>query len=383
MALNPQVKIKGPDNPTSQLLPRIRTQSCSVTRRQDRQGRLWMIDEWKRCMWRGCVWKMVCDNGACGRWCVTTLCMKDGVWQRCVWKMVCNQDVCVCVWQGWCVTKLCVKDGVWQSCVCVWQSCVCVCVTKMCVKDGVWQSCVWQRWCLTKPSPISATFATQNEGWCHQVPRLPRETKVDVTKCPACHAKVPRGQSRPRSPKRVTRPAQPHKCHACHAKPRLMSPSATAATWNEGGCHQVPRLPRKSAARSIATKGPKRITRPSPVPQVPRLPRKTKVDVTKCHVCHVKRRGPKRVTKTQPSRSRGINCAFGSPCNRYGQFLIRPHGGVWHFQGHTRQKIPQPRLNKWGSPQPSKRQCTPSCYQCCSCLAGHSCSGRYKARALP
>ena len=33
----------------------------------------------------------------------------------------------------------------------------------------------------------SATPATQSEGGCHQVPRLPRETKADVAKCLACH----------------------------------------------------------------------------------------------------------------------------------------------------------------------------------------------------
>ena len=47
----------------------------------------------------------------------------------------------------------------------------------------------------SQPSAASATPATQNEGRCHQVPRLPRETK--------------------------------------------MSPSATPATRNHGGCHQV------------------------------------------------------------------------------------------------------------------------------------------------
>ena len=40
-----------------------------------------------------------------------------------------------------------------------------------------------------------------------------------------------------------------------------MSPSATPATWNDGGCRQVPRLPRE-----------------------------TTVDVAKCHACHVKQR---------------------------------------------------------------------------------------------
>ena len=82
----------------------------------------------------------------------------------------------------------------------------------------------------SQPSAISATPPTQNEGGCHQVPRLPRETKVDVAKCHACHAKlggVTGDQARPSTP---PEPAQCHKCHACHAKRRWMSPSATPAT---------------------------------------------------------------------------------------------------------------------------------------------------------
>ena len=39
------------------------------------------------------------------------------------------------------------------------------------------------------PSTISGTPATQNDGRCEIVPRLPRETKVDVRLCHACHAK--------------------------------------------------------------------------------------------------------------------------------------------------------------------------------------------------
>ena len=35
----------------------------------------------------------------------------------------------------------------------------------------------------------SATPATRNKGRCRQVPRLPRETKVDGAKRHACHAK--------------------------------------------------------------------------------------------------------------------------------------------------------------------------------------------------
>ena len=52
-----------------------------------------------------------------------------------------------------------------------------------------------------------ARRATQNEGGCHQVPRLPRETKVDVAKCHACHAKwggVTSDQACPSAPKRPT-----------------------------------------------------------------------------------------------------------------------------------------------------------------------------------
>ena len=53
----------------------------------------------------------------------------------------------------------------------------------------------------SQPNAASATPATQNQGRCH-APRLPRETKVDVTKCHACHAKyrsVTGDQARPLS----------------------------------------------------------------------------------------------------------------------------------------------------------------------------------------
>ena len=59
----------------------------------------------------------------------------------------------------------------------------------------------------------SATPATQNEGECLRVPRLPR--------------KVPRRHPRLIRSKRAT---QCHKCHACHAKRRWPSPCATSAT---------------------------------------------------------------------------------------------------------------------------------------------------------
>ena len=52
----------------------------------------------------------------------------------------------------------------------------------------------------------------------------------------------------------------------------------------------MPRLPRKVGRRHRRPTGTKRVTRPSQASQVPPLPRKTKVDVAKCHSCHVKRR---------------------------------------------------------------------------------------------
>ena len=83
---------------------------------------------------------------------------------------------------------------------------------------------------------MSAAPATQNEGGCEIVPRLPREIKVDVTKCQSA---TKTGPSAPAS-----------------------AMSAAPATQNEGGCEIVPRLPRA-----------------------------IKVDVTKCHACHAKCRG--------------------------------------------------------------------------------------------
>ena len=145
---------------------------------------------------------------------------------------------------------------------------------------------------------MSATPATQNDRGCEIPPRLPRETKVDVTKCHACHAKsatsraTKTGPSAPPSamsatpatqndrgceiPPRLPRETKVDvtKCHACHAKsatsratkPGLSAPpsamSATPATQNDRGCEIVPHLPCE-----------------------------TKVDVTKCHACHAKCRG--------------------------------------------------------------------------------------------
>ena len=136
--------------------------------------------------------------------------------------------------------------------------------------------------------------------------------------------------------------ARHHQCrkrHACHTKCRSMSPSAPRATQSEGGCRQVPRLPRKVERRHREPSAPPEAGQcqaarlpckvhvsmsPSATPatqksgvtgnqvhhqsqasaisgtpatqsargchQVPRLPRKVKVDVAKCHACHAKSR---------------------------------------------------------------------------------------------
>ena len=101
----------------------------------------------------------------------------------------------------------------------------------------------------------SARPATRNEVGCHQVPCLPRKAKVDVSKRHACHAKWCERWCvtklcvcvRVQSCDKVAppEPAQCHKFHTCYAKRRWMSPSATPATRNDGGCHQVQRLPGK------------------------------------------------------------------------------------------------------------------------------------------
>ena len=106
-----------------------------------------------------------------------------------------------------------------------------------------------------RPATKRATRASQVQ----QVPRLQRQTQVDVTKCHACHLN---GTSMSRSATLATQsgaaPRSTNGDQACHQS----QPSATSAmltTRNENRCRQVPRLPRK-----------------------------TKVHVSKCHACHAK-----------------------------------------------------------------------------------------------
>ena len=201
------------------------------------------------------------------------------------------------------------------------------------------------------PSAICLTPATQNDGGCDFVPRLPRETKVDVRLCHACHAKcrgVTGAQAGPSAPPSAICPTPATQndggcdfvprlpretkvdvrlCHACHAKCRGVTgaqagpsapPSAicpTPATQNDGGCDFVPRLPRETkvdvrlchachakcrgvTGAQAGPSAPPSAICPTPATQndggcdfVPRLPRETKVDVRLCHACHAKCRG--------------------------------------------------------------------------------------------
>ena len=53
---------------------------------------------------------------------------------------------------------------------------------------------------------------------CHQIPRMPRETKMNVSKRHACHAKSRGDHSGTWEPSAPPELAQCHTCHACHAK---------------------------------------------------------------------------------------------------------------------------------------------------------------------
>ena len=70
-------KIKGPDNPTSQLLPIMSTKGCSGNGagRKDKGGGE-----------RSKVKTIVCDKVVCERWCVAK---KDHVRDRVVWERWC------------------------------------------------------------------------------------------------------------------------------------------------------------------------------------------------------------------------------------------------------------------------------------------------------
>ena len=131
-------------------------------------------------------------------------------------RVLCERVVCVC--ERLCVTK------------------PCVCVTKLYVREM----------CVTKLCETKLRVK-EVSGWpvpYVPVPHLPCRWNMDVAKGHACHAKC-RGVTDQR--RYQTQPS---------------TISATPATQNQRGCHQVPRLPHK-----------------------------WNVDVAKCHACHAKCRG--------------------------------------------------------------------------------------------
>ena len=160
-------KIKGPDNPTRQLLPILSTKCCSGDGegRKDKGGGGGSRSKTKLCV---CVTKLYVKDGVWQRKmvcvCVTKLCVKDGVCESCVWKRACDKVVC----ERWCVTKLGVKDGVWKM-VCdkdgVWKrGCHRWCGEKWCVwQSGVWRM-VWRK--MVKKVVCERWSVTVCERWC-------------------------------------------------------------------------------------------------------------------------------------------------------------------------------------------------------------------------
>ena len=147
------------------------------------------------------------------------------------------------------------------------------------------------------------------------MPRLPRETKVDVRLCHACHTKcrgVTGAQARPSAP------------------PSAICP--TPATQNESRCPAT-----QSAA---ASRAPKPVQARHPVPPAPRLPRETKVDVRLCHACHAKCRG---VTGAQAHPSAPPSAICPTPATQ--------NDSRCEFVPRLPRKVPR----RHGRPSPSKR----------------------------
>ena len=114
-------------------------------------------------------------------------------------------------------------------------------------------------------------------------------------------------------------------------------------TRNEGGCHQVPRLPRKVPRRHQRPKPAqaRHQSQPSDISatpatqneggcdQVPRLPREIMVDVTKCHACHAQCRG---VTRDQAGPSAPPSAIFHTQLCHTPSFTLN---FVTHHLPHT------------------------------------------------
>ena len=133
-------------------------------------------------------------------------------------------------------------------------------------------SCVWATGC-DKLCVDNRATKTSPEPEVPEVPRLPPETKVDVTKPHACHAGCTSmsPSATPATQRAVASTASSGNQARHQSQPSAIS--ATPATQSEGGCHP-------SATPAMQSDGGCR--------QMPRLPCKVKLDVTKCHACHAK-----------------------------------------------------------------------------------------------
>ena len=103
------------------------------------------------------------------------------------------------------------------------------------------------------------------------------------------------------------------KCHACHAKRRSNITKCHACHEKGRGDHGAKRDPSASPNQPSAVRATLATQSDGRCHQAPRLPRKATVDVTKCHACHAKRRS--NITKCHAchEKSRGDHGAKRDP----------------------------------------------------------------------
>ena len=91
-------KIKGPDNPTSQLLPVMSNTCCSGKGKEGKTKEEVKDRDVKKNVCEKLIKKKlcVCDKAVFERWCLTK---KDGVCESCLCKRVCDKVVR----ERWCV----------------------------------------------------------------------------------------------------------------------------------------------------------------------------------------------------------------------------------------------------------------------------------------
>ena len=137
------------------------------------------------------------------------------------------------------------------------------------------------------PSAICPTPATQNDGGCEFVPRLPRScSSWLVNYCPTTPVQTSAGETNTGRQIRTKRATQYHLSHACHAKRRWMRVCATPATLLFLlACQLLPHDTGADKRRRNKHRATNSDQARHPVPSVPHLPRKTTVDVTLCHAC--------------------------------------------------------------------------------------------------